>query len=126
MENPVWKTRTGWGLTGLGGLGLIMSSSMKLSHGADIVAGFGKFGIAEHLIMPIGVVELLVAILYLVPKTSLFGAVLAAGYLGGAVMTHLRVGDPVVAPIILGIIIWVGLWLREPRLRALTPLLTKD
>jgi hypothetical protein len=125
MENPIWKTRTGWALTALGALGLVASSLGKLSHSAGVVEGVGKAGIAEHLITPIGIVELLVALTYAIPKTSVFGAILAAGYLGGAVMTHVRVGEPFIAPVVVGFIIWFGLWFREPRLRALTPLLTK-
>jgi len=124
MENATWKTRTGWALGGLGILALLASASGKLSHGAAVVEGFGKFGIPEHLITPIGVVEVVVALLYLIPKTAVFGGILAAAYLGGAVMTHLRVGDVFIAPLLVGVILWFGLWFREPRLRALTPLVT--
>src|SRR5262245_61744006 len=116
MENPVWMKRTGWIFTGLGAFGLVASSAGKLSHGAAVVEGFAKFGIPEHLIARIGTIELLIGVLYAIPKTSVFAAILAAAYLGGAVMTHVRVGDPFVAPIILGFIIWFGLWFREPRL----------
>jgi hypothetical protein len=126
MENPVWKKRTGWVLSVLGALALLASSAGKLSHSAQVVEGFGKFGISEHLITGIGLTELLVAVVYLVPQTAVFGGILAAGYLGGAVMTHLRLGDPFIAPIIVGVILWLGLWFREPRLRELTPLVKKS
>lgn len=60
--------------------------------------------------------------LYAVPQTSVLGAVLVTGYLGGAVSAHVRVGQPFVLPLVLGIFVWVALYLREPRLRALAPL----
>jgi hypothetical protein len=73
-------------------------------------------------LVPIGLLELLCAVLYLVPQTALLGAVLLTGYLGGAVATHLRIGEPFVLPLVLGVLIWAGLWLRDPRLRGLLPL----
>ena len=104
-------------------LGLVMSASMKLSHKADMVAGFtGKFGYPESSLTPIGVVEILCTILYAIPQTSVLGAVLLTGYLGGAVATHVRVGDPFVPPIVLGMLVWAGLFLRDTRVRALLPL----
>jgi DoxX-like family len=126
MENPVWKTRLGWAFTGLGVFGLVASAAGKLSHGKDVVEGFAKFGIPEHLISVIGSIELAVAVLCAIPQTAVIGAILASAYFGGAVMTHLRMADPLVAPILVSVIIWFGVWFREPRLRALTPLVTKS
>ena len=60
--------------------------------------------------------------IYLIPSTSVLGAVLLTGYLGGAVATHLRIGEAPTAAVIVGILVWLGLWLREPRLRALLPI----
>jgi hypothetical protein len=65
---------------------------------------------------------LLSVVCYLIPRTAVLGAVLLTGYLGGAIATHARLGEPFVAPIILGVVVWAGLWLRDPRLRALLPL----
>lgn len=104
-------------------LGLVMSAAMKLSHNAQMATQFiGKFGYAESSIGPIGIVELACTMLYCVPKTSVLGAVLLTGYLGGAVATHVRVGDPFVLPLALGVLVWAGLFLRDERVRALLPL----
>jgi hypothetical protein len=76
-------------------------------------------GLPESLIRPLGVIELLCVVVYLVPKTSFLGAILFTGYVGGTIITHLRVGEPVYLNIIIGVLIWVALYLRQPRLREL-------
>jgi Mn2+/Fe2+ NRAMP family transporter len=82
-----------------------------------------KFGYPEQLILVLGIVEMCCAILYVIPRTSVIGAILMTGYLGGATATHVRLEDPAfIAPIIVGILVWLGLLLREPRLRPLLPL----
>ena len=82
-----------------------------------------QFGYPSGLIVPIGVVELACVVLYVIPRTAVLGAVLLTGYLGGAIATHVRLSDPSFAgPLIFGIMVWAGLYLREPRLRALLPL----
>lgn len=115
-----------WGgrvVSGLVILGLTMSAAMKLSHGAEMVSQFvSKFGYPEQTLRPIGVVELLCVTLYAIPKTSVLGAVLLTGYLAGAVATHVRVSDPFVTPLVLGVLVWVGLFLRDPRIRSFLPL----
>jgi hypothetical protein len=104
-------------------LALVGSASMKLSHNAGMVPQFvGKFGYPESTMTPIGVAEILCTILYAVPQTSVLGAILLTGYLGGAVATHVRVGDVFAPPLVLGILVWVGLYLRDARLRELLPL----
>jgi hypothetical protein len=104
-------------------LGLLMSAGMKISHGAPIVTQLvGKFGYPESTLGPIGFVELACAIVYAIPRTSVLGAVLLTGYLGGAIATHVRVGDPFLTPLVIGILVWAGLFLRDGRLRALLPL----
>ena len=117
---PIWAGRV---LSAIPALLMIMSAVMKLSHVPNVVQGFAQFGIPETLITPIGVLELLCVVLYVVPATALLGAVLIAGYLGGAIITHWRAGQgPVaLAPLLLAMIAWAGLWLREPRLRELLP-----
>ena len=112
----------GWIMTVLPAALLIFSAVMKLIKPAAVVEGFAKFGIPESLIIPLGIVELACTILYVLPRTSILGAILLTGYLGGATCTHLRVGDPFIPAVILGMVIWGGLFLREPRLRALIPL----
>jgi DoxX-like family len=113
----------GWAASVLPSLLLAASAVMKLSHGAPVVASFtGQFGYRESSLVPIAVVELLCTALYLLPRTQVLGAVLLTGYLGGAVATHARVGDNFVPPIVLGVLLWAGLWLRDGRLRELLPL----
>jgi len=70
----------------------------------------------------LGILELACTIIYAIPRTAVLGAILLTGYLGGAILTHLRIGDPFWNPIIPGVLVWLGLYLRDPRLRALAPL----
>jgi hypothetical protein len=99
------------------------SAVMKLAHAPEVVETFvGKFGFPEGTLKPIGILEIACTLLYAIPRTAVFGAVLLTAYLGGAVVTHLRVGDPFYAPILVGVMVWLGLYLREPRLHALAPL----
>ncbi len=113
---------TGRGLSTLATLALLMSGVMKLTQSAEVVDGFAKLEYGKHLIVPIGAVELVCVLLYAIPRTSMLGAILLTGYLGGATATHVRLGEPFLAPIILGIIVWLGLFLRDARLRSLIPL----
>lgn len=105
---------TGIVLTALPGLMLIASAAMKLSGAPEVVEGFTKFGFDPGVIRPLGVVELLSAVLFLIPRTSFLGAILVTGYLGGAICTHVRVGEPVIVPLALGIVAWIGYGLRRP------------
>ena len=89
---------------------------------AVAVQGFVHYGYPEGALVRITVVELACAFLYAIPRTSVLGAILLTGYLGGATATHLRVGEPFYLPIIVGIVIWLGLYLRDGRLRSLIPL----
>jgi DoxX-like family len=113
---------TGRVISALPVLGLIMSAAMKFTNSPDIVKGFEHLGWPLKLAMPLGVLELTCTALYAIPQTSVLGAILLTGYLGGATATHVRVGDNFAAPIILGVLVWLGLFLRDPRLRALLPL----
>jgi hypothetical protein len=107
-------------------LALLMSAVMKFMRPPEVVTQFvEKFGYRESTLTGLGVVEILCAALYVVPQTSVLGAVLLTGYLGGATATHVRVGDPFAAPVVLGVFIWAGLYLRDDRLRALLPLRKK-
>ena len=105
---------------------LLMDGVMKLFKPAVVVDATLKVGYAESTIVPLGIVLLACTILYVVPLTSVLGAILLTGYLGGAVATHTRVGDPlfshVLFPTYLGALIWLGLYLRDARVRALVPL----
>jgi len=112
----------GWVLTALPVPLLLFSGIMKLVGGPELEQGFAMLGLPISLRVPIGILELVCLAVYLVPRTAVLGGILLAGYLGGAICTHLRVGDSFVMPAAMGIMLWLGLWLREERLRALLPL----
>ena len=103
-------------------LALTLSAIMKFVKPAPVVEGFAKLGYDDSLALGLGIVELVCTVLYVVPQTSVLGAILLTGYLGGATATHVRVGDPYFGPIVLGVMVWLGLYLRDLRLRALLPL----
>jgi hypothetical protein len=100
---------------------LAMSAVMKFMKPQTVVDGFVHLGIPLGMVTGLGVLELLCTAVYLIPSTAILGAILVTGYLGGAVLTTLRVGDAYYGQVILGILTWGGLYLREPRLRALIP-----
>lgn len=115
-------TYAGWGLTALMAAALLMSAYFKLSMQAFVIEDFtGKFGYPKETLFTIGMVELGCVVLYLWPRTAILGAVLLTGYLGGAVATHVRISDGFVPPIVIGVLVWLALCLREPRLRVLLP-----
>ena len=99
---------------------------MKLFKPAPVVEGTVSLGYRESAIVPIGLVLVACTLLFLIPRTAVLGAILLTGYLGGAVATHVRVGAPLFShtlfPVYLGVLIWLGLLLRESRLRTLLPL----
>jgi hypothetical protein len=105
---------------------LVLDGVMKFFKPKPVVDAFAHLGIPIELDFAIGTLLLLCTLLYAVPATSILGAILLTGYLGGAVMSHLRAGDPlfthVLFPTYLGSLIWLGLYLRDPRLRVLIPL----
>lgn len=113
---------TGRVLSTLPVLMLLMSAGMKFARPPEVVDGFAKLGYSVDLAVPLGIVEIACTIIYIVPQTAVLGAILLTGYLGGATATHVRVGDPWIAPMILGVLVWAGLYLRDARLRALLPL----
>jgi hypothetical protein len=101
---------------------LVMSGVMKLARTQQVVEGFQKMGYMDSLAVPLGIVELACTLLYVIPQTAVLGAILLTGYLGGATATHLRVNEPFIAPVVVGVLVWLGLYLRDVRLRALAPL----
>jgi hypothetical protein len=109
-------------LTGIPALMLLFSGVMKLINPAPVATEFARLGYADSSALGIGIIEILCTVLYLIPHTSVLGAILLTGYLGGAVATHVRIGDPFFWPIIIAAVIWVGLFLRDNRLPALVPL----
>jgi hypothetical protein len=105
---------------------MTLSGAFKLAgaftQDPQMAQNWAHFGYPPSALLPIGVVELCCAALYAVPRTAVLGAVLVTGYLGGAIATHVRVSEPVwIAPLLLGVLAWLGLYLRDVRLRALLP-----
>jgi hypothetical protein len=115
----------GYITSALPALFLLMDGVMKLFKPVFVVEPTIKLGYPENVIIPIGIVLVVSTVLYLVPRTSVLGAILVTGYLGGAVATHVRVGEglfPVLFPVVFGALLWLGLYLRDDRIRALIPL----
>jgi hypothetical protein len=121
---PAWMYWTGWVLTILPSLLLVFSAVTKIIGADFAVEGFTKSGWNPKVLLPLGIVELVSTVLYLVPQTSILGAILLTGYMGGAIAHHLRLGEWIVVQIVFGIVIWLGIYLRCGRLRAILPLRT--
>jgi hypothetical protein len=124
------KLRAGRIISALAVLFLLLDSVGKLIKVAPVVAGTVQLGYPESFVPGIGIVLLVCIVVYVIPQTSMLGAILLTGYLGGAVASHVRVGDPlfthVFFPIYVGVAIWGGLYLRDDRLRTLLPLRTRE
>lgn len=106
---------------------LLVDGAMKLVKPRVVVEATVNLGYPESVIVPIGVVLIVCTILYLIPATSVLGAILLTGYLGGAVATHVRVNEglfSIVFAVIFGMLLWLGLYLRDARVRALIPIRT--
>lgn len=122
------SVRAGWALTGLSILFLGADAAGKLLAPEMMIANSPPLGIPADptFYRELGAILAVCTLLYAWPRTQILGAVLLTGYLGGAVATHLRVGSPLLSHtlfgVYLGLLVWGGLWLREPRLRALFPL----
>ncbi len=116
-------TWVGWVITVLIALLMTASGTMKLVNPPQLAEQFvGKFGYPAEVTLFIGIVELSCAALFLIPPTAVFGAVLLTGYLGGAIATHVRIHDSFIPPAIIGVFVWLALFLRDPRVRALLPI----
>lgn len=103
----------------------IMSAVMKIMKPPEVVEGMAKSGMPAEILPILAGLEILCIVTYLFPRTAVLGAVLFTGYLGGAILAHLRLGEDVYLHIILGGLIWLGVYLQEPRLRELLPFRTK-
>ena len=124
--NPKAMTITGWIIGGLPALLMLLTSPMAILKLPQAVEGMNQYGYPEAAIVPLGIAEMLSALLYLIPQTSPLGAILLTGYLGGATATHVRAGEAsFFVPILFGMLFWGGLWFRYPSLRALIPLRRK-
>jgi hypothetical protein len=120
-----WMTITGWVITLLLTAGLVFSALSKFTHPPELLEGVKHFEFDLDTMTKIGYVEAGCLVLFLIPQTATLGAVLLTGYLGGAIATHVRVGDPpgqMAAPIIMGVLVWLALFFRDPQVRALLPI----
>jgi len=120
-KGTLWAARI---ISGLVALFFLMDGAMKLVKPEFVVKETMRLGYPESTIIPIGVVLIVCTILYLIPRTAVLGAILLTAYLGGAVATHVRAGEPVfsiVFAIVFGVLVWLGLYLRNPTLRLLIP-----
>ena len=108
---------------------LLVDALVKVLGVAAASEATAQLGWSEPLLLPLGVLELMCLALYLLPQTAVLGAILWTGYLGGAVATHVRIGNPMLShalfPVYVGALLWLGLWLRDARLRALLPFTTR-
>ena len=121
-SQPKWMTITGWVLTVPTVLLLATSATMKFLQPPEFLTQFEKFGYPASTITPIGIAEAISTLLFVLPPTRVLGAVLLTGYLGGATATHVRVSDPWFATVIIGIVLWLALYFRDARVRALLPI----
>jgi hypothetical protein len=119
----IWVGRI---LSALAILFLSFDTIVKVLRLPVAIEGTTQLGYPESTVFAIGVIQLVCLVLYVIPQTSVFGAILFTGYLGGAIATHLRIGSPlfthILFPIYVALLIWGGLYAREPRLRAMVPI----
>jgi len=115
----VWAGRI---ISGLCVLFLVVDSVMKLMRVAPVLEANSKLGYPVDLAVPLGIILLTCTIVYAIPQVSVLGAILLTAYLGGATATHVRIGDPFYFPVVFGVFVWLGLYLRDERVRWLIPL----
>lgn len=115
--------RIGWGLSGFAILFLVFDIFGKFLKPEAVIKGTVELGYPETIISSLGIILLFCTLLYTVPRTSFFGALLLTGYLGGAIATHVRVSNPLFShtlfPVYVALFVWIGLYLRSPKLREL-------
>src|SRR5688572_5040937 len=115
---PAWMFYTGWVLTVLSAAALLFSGYLKLAQPDWVLTESAKQGWAAGPLFTLGIVEIGCAIVYLNPRTAILGAILMTGYLGGAIATHASRSEPqLLTPLILGVLVWLGIYLRDDRLR---------
>ena len=116
---------TGRILSGLAVAFLLFDAIIHVMKPAPVVDGFAKLGFPLSVAVPLGIIELVCVALYLIPRTSVFGAILLTGYLGGAIASQVRIGSPMFSttlfPIYVALFLWGGLYFRDDRVRALIP-----
>jgi len=120
---PKAMTWTGWVITVLIALLMTASGAGKIANPPTLAKQMTEtFGYPDEVTLYIGIVELCCAVLYLNSQTTILGAVLLTGYLCGAIATHVRIHENFLAPTIIGVLVWLGIFLRDPRVRAILPI----
>jgi hypothetical protein len=113
-------------VSGLVVLFMLFDGTIKVMRLAPAMEGTTRLGYSAGVVLPLGIIVLICVALYVIPRTSVLGAILMTGYLGGAVATNVRVSNPlfgyILAPVYVGVLLWLGLFLRDDRVRALIPL----
>jgi hypothetical protein len=122
---PKWQIVTGWVLSGILALVFLPSAFFKIAQPAGFIEEWTK-NYPAGAALPLGIIELAMFVLYLVPKTRYLGGLILLAYLGGAVATHVHAQDGLfLVPVIIGVIAWLGLFLRDRKLRALVPIVAE-
>lgn len=122
---PKWQVLIGWVLSCLPLLAFLPSAAFKIVQPGAFLTEWSK-NYPAATARPLGIIELLSVVLYFVPATRVLGVILLTGYLGGAIATHVHAGEVAfVVPLLVGVMLWGGLFLRDPRLRPLLPLTKK-
>ncbi|HYH55029.1 MAG TPA: DoxX family protein [Anseongella sp.] len=121
-KGRLWTSRV---MSGLVILFMLFDSIFKFVMPPEVIAGSADLGYAEHHVLPMGILGLVSTLLYMIPRTSVLGAVLLTGYFGGAIATHFRLDNPLFShtlfPVYFGLLAWGGLWLRNANLQQLIP-----
>jgi hypothetical protein len=124
QSDPVSKKKlwTGRILSALPVIMMLAGAAYYFAKPVDVQADFAKYGYPAGALRGIIITELACVALYVIPQTAVLGAILLTGYLGGATATHVHAGEPFIAPVIVGVVVWLGLFLRDARVRALIPI----
>jgi hypothetical protein len=122
-KKSVWAGRI---ITGLVAAFLVFDAVIHIMKPAPVVEGFAKLNFPIRFAVPLGIIELVCILLYVIPRTSILGAIFLTGYLGGAIAIQLPTGNPffgeVVFPVYIAVFLWGGIYLRDERLRTMVPL----
>ena len=120
---PRWQIWTGRVVSALTAVPMLMAAAMNFARTQQALDGMKQFGYPESAVLTVGILASLAVVLYIIPRTAVLGAIVMTGYFGGAIATHIRISDPGwPAALVCGILTWLGLYLRDARLRALLPL----
>lgn len=117
-KTMLWSGRV---ISALPALGLLASGVMKVLASEEVVKGFGDLGWNPNMAMSVGILEIACTVAYMIPQTAVLGAILLTGYLGGAVATHVRLAEDFSSVVAVGVLVWLGLYFRDSRIRALVP-----